>query len=71
MKTHVSLSGESFLINGIPVYSEIVGSNPLTHGLLMNARFIQGIFDDAADRLRYQRWGRQFSPEANTDNAIT
>ncbi|MBD3390468.1 MAG: hypothetical protein GF418_00475 [Chitinivibrionales bacterium] len=37
----------------------------------MNARFIQGIFDDASGRERYTRWGRnRFDPDANTDELI-
>ena len=44
--THLSISGEKFLINGALTYSEISGSKPAAYGLLMNARFIQGIFDD-------------------------
>ena len=43
-KTNISIENESFLINGKLIYSEINTSNPQAHGLLMNARFIQGIF---------------------------
>ena len=43
-KTNISIENESFLINGKLTYSEINTSNPQAHGLLMNARFIQGIF---------------------------
>ena len=70
-KTSVGVKGDSLLINGKPVYSEIAGSRPEAHGLLMNARFIQGIFDDDADRARYARFGRDtWDPEANTDGLI-
>ena len=55
--TTVSTQGEAILINGKLTYSEIEGSNPDAHGLLMNARFIQGIFDDKANPSRYARFG--------------
>lgn len=70
-RTHVSISGESFLIGGKPVYSEIAGSRSEAHGLLMNSRLIQGIFDDAADPGRFARFGREtWNPEKNTDDLI-
>lgn len=69
-KTNLSVQGEHFYINGRKVYSDIAGTRPEAHGLLMNARFIQGIFDDKADRGRYNRFGRQFDPERNTDALI-
>lgn len=70
-KTQVSIQDESFLINGKLTYSEIEGSNPNAHGLLMNARFIQGIFDDKADPERFARFGHDtFDPAANTDRLI-
>ncbi len=56
-KTVVSIEGTHFYINGKKTYSEIEGSNPLAHGLLMNARFIQGVFDDRADISRFSRFG--------------
>ena len=43
-KTTTSIENESFLINGKLTYSQINTSKPQAHGLLMNARFIQGIF---------------------------
>lgn len=69
-KTMLEIRGEDFYINGGKVYSEIEGSNPKSHGLLMNARFIQGIFDDKADRSRYNRFGRMFDPDQNTNDLI-
>ncbi|NLX69509.1 MAG: hypothetical protein GX024_01215 [Clostridiales bacterium] len=70
-KTHIQVDGERFLINGKLTYSEIEGSNPNTHGLLMNARFIQGIFDDKANPERFARFGKEvFDPEENTDALI-
>jgi hypothetical protein len=52
------------------VYVEIAGSHPNVHGLLMNARFIQGIFDDKAGRERYHCFGRRFDPDTNTNELI-
>ncbi|MCB0060904.1 MAG: hypothetical protein KDE19_02270 [Caldilineaceae bacterium] len=70
-ETTLSIQGEKFLCNGQLTYSEIAGSNPAAHGLLMNARFIQGIFDDKADPARFARWGHdRWDPEAHTDNLI-
>ncbi len=70
-KTTVTVKRDSFHINGKPTYSEIERANPRAVGLLMNARFIQGIFDDAFDRKRYARWGHNsFDPEKHTDDLI-
>lgn len=70
-KTELRIRNETFLINDKPVYSEIDGSDPQTHGLLFNARFIQGIFDDAAEPSRFARFGlTEWDAEANTDRLI-
>jgi hypothetical protein len=69
--TSVDVRGTSILVNGQSVYAEIEGSNPEAHGLLMNARFIQGIFDDRAQPERFSRFGYgEWDPEANTDRLI-
>ncbi len=68
-KTNLSISGEKFLINGKLVYEDI-GAPENMRGLLMNARFIQGVFDDRADAARFNRFGRTFDPERNTDDMI-
>ena len=68
--TALTIQGEQFMINGQLTYSELAGSKPEAHGLLMNARFIQGIFDDKADPRRYDRFGRIFDPEQHTDDLI-
>ncbi len=67
-QTHLTVSGSRFLINGLPTYQET--GNPAVYGLLMNARFIQGIFDDDSGHERYHRFGRRFDPEAHTDALI-
>ncbi len=70
-KTNVATQGEGFIINGKLTYSEISSSNEEAHGLLMNARFIQGIFDDKAEPERFARFGRAvFDAEQHTDELI-
>jgi hypothetical protein len=51
--TILTIENETFLINGQLVYADIPSVPARHHGLLMNARFIQGIFDDAADTQRF------------------
>ncbi len=69
--TRLDIRGEKFLINDALTYSDIEGSNPRAHGLLMNARFVQGIFDDAAAPARFARFGwERWDPERNTDALI-
>ena len=69
-KTKLEIKGKKFYINGKPTYSTIENSNKEAHGLLMNARFIQGIFDDKEDRSRFNRFGRKFDQNKNTDDLI-
>ena len=71
MSTTVDVQGTTILINGQPVYADLPNSNPAAHGLLMNARFIQGIFDDKAQPQRFARFGHaEWDAEANTDRLI-
>ncbi len=70
-KTHLTIEGEKFLINEKVTYSEINGTRPGAQGLLMNARFIQGIFDDAMEPERFARWGHgEWDAMANTERLI-
>ena len=70
-KTKLTIDGQLFLVNDKLVYSEIKGSSPDVHGLLMNARFVQGIFDDKAAPERFARFGwDKWDPERNTDELI-
>ncbi len=66
--THLTIQNDQFYINGKPSYSEI--PNSPCAGLLMNARFIQGVFDDKTDAARFNRFGRIFDPDRNTDDLI-
>ena len=45
-KTEVSIRGELFFINGRPTYEGRAWRGHKIEGLLMNARMVQGIFDD-------------------------
>ena len=70
--TSLDIQGEQFLINGQLTYAAVPGSSPQVRGLLMNARFIQGVFDDSADPSRFARFGHaEWDPEANTDRLIS
>jgi hypothetical protein len=66
----IEAHGEQLLIDNRLIYSEIPGAPEKLHGLLMNARFVQGIFDDRADPTRFSRFGKIWDPEQNTDNLI-
>ncbi len=44
--TQVSINGEKFVINGRPTYKGRVWNGHQIEGLLLNARLVQGIFDD-------------------------
>jgi hypothetical protein len=69
--TAIAIQDEQFLINGELTYAEIPEAGPQVHGLLMNARFIQGIFDDRANPSRFARFGcATWDPEENTDRLI-
>ncbi len=71
-KTYYEIKGDDFYINGEKTYTELKNSNPKAHGLLFNARFIQGIFDDKNQDNRgvYDRFGKTFDPEQNTQALI-
>ncbi len=71
MKTAITIDGVDFRINGTLTYAEVPGSRAEAHGLLYNARFIQGVFDDKADPKRFARFGfTAWDPDANTDRLI-
>jgi len=70
MKTYLRTEGTDFLINDRLTYEELPNCAPRYHGLLMNARFIQGVFDDTVDPLRFHRFGRCFDANTNTEALI-
>ncbi|MBP7402924.1 MAG: hypothetical protein KBA30_09940 [Clostridia bacterium] len=73
-KTVLDIRGGRFFINGRETHSDPSGTSGTeapARGRLPNARFIQGIFDDASGRGRYARFGYdRFDPEENTDRLI-
>lgn len=76
--TKVTINGEKFYINGSPTYegqtwkTSYGGEYPV-EGLLMNARLVQGIFDDLNVNTRGQ-WvypdTGEWDPDRNTDEFI-
>jgi hypothetical protein len=45
-RTHVTIQGEQFFINGRPTYEGRTWRDHKIEGLLMNSRMVQGVFDD-------------------------
>ncbi|GEM_PF-302510 len=72
-RTVVSISGDQFLINGKPTYEGRVYKGKSIEGLLMNARMVQGVFDDlnpdTVGKWAYPDTGR-WDPERNTDEFV-
>lgn len=71
--TVVGVRGEKFLINGVPTYPGRMWNGLPIEGLLMNARLVQGVFDDlnpeTADRWAYSDTGR-WDADRNTDEFV-
>lgn len=55
MKTMVSIEGDAFLLNGLPTYAGRSYQGKKIEGLLLNARLVQGVFDDLNPETR-SRW---------------
>ncbi len=77
-RTEVSIKEDRFLINGTPTYQGVTWKNPegrhiQMEGLLMNARLVQGVFDDLNPETRlkwaYKDTGK-WDPERNTNEFI-
>lgn len=77
-QTEVSIKGSHFLINGAPTYEGVIWKNPAgkeipIEGLLMNARLVQGVFDDLNPETR-EKWAYKdtgkWDPERNTNEFI-
>ena len=68
-QTEISIDGDRFLINGRPTYTGRSYKDMRIEGLLLNARMIQGIFDDLNPETR-ARWAYpdtgKWDPERNT-----
>ncbi len=76
--TEVTIKNSDFLINGTPTYEGVIwrtkaGKEIPTEGLLMNARLVQGIFDDlnpeTRDMWSYKDTGK-WDPERNTNEFV-
>lgn len=77
-QTVVSIQGEQFFINGKPTYEGVIwkpasGGEYKIEGLLLNARMVQGIFDDlnpdTRDRWAYPDTGK-WDANRNTDEFV-
>ena len=69
-QTVVSISGEEFLINGTPTYAGQFWQGHKVQGLLMNARLVQGIFDDR-DPATAGRWAYPDTGKWDADRNTT
>lgn len=71
--TEVAVSGDMFMINGKPAYKGRTWRGRSIEGLLMNARLVQGIFDDLNPETRglwaYPDTGK-WDPDRNTQEFI-
>src|SRR5262252_3727710 len=68
-RTAISISQDKFLINGKPTYNGRTFADKKIEGLLLNARMVQGIFDDqnpvTSGRWAYPDTGK-WDPDRNT-----
>jgi hypothetical protein len=68
-RTDVAIRGDAFYINGSPTYQGRAWRGHKIEGLLLNARFVQGIFDDLNPETR-ARWAYpdtgRWDPDRNT-----
>lgn len=72
-QTRVHIVGEAFYINEHPAYAGRTWQGYKIEGLLMNARLVQGLFDDLNEKTR-SMWnypdGRTWDPQRNTNEFI-
>jgi hypothetical protein len=72
-QTQVSILGDDFYINGQPTYAGRSWNGHRIEGLLLNARMVQGIFDDlnpqTASRWNYSDTGR-WDADRNTSEFV-
>ncbi len=71
-KTRYEIKGNDFYINGKKTYDEIKNGNENVKGLLFNARFIQGMFDDVNpdNKGMYDRFGKKFNAKEHTQDLV-
>ncbi|MFP3938511.1 MAG: hypothetical protein ACLFVW_09235 [Phycisphaerae bacterium] len=71
-KTVVSIDGQRWCVNGTPTYPSRYYRDMKIEGLLMNARLVQGVFDDLNDETRHN-WDYPDGPwdaDRNTDGFV-
>ncbi len=71
-QTTVHIEGDRFLVNGEPTYPGRTWRGHRIEGLLMNARLVQGIFDDLNPETRH-RWDYPdgpWDPDRNTEGFV-
>ncbi len=72
-KTTVSIVGDAFYINGVPTYKGRIWHGHKVEGLLLNARMVQGIYDDlnpaTVARWIYPDTGK-WNPDRNTQEFV-
>jgi hypothetical protein len=72
--TEISIRGEDFYINGKPTYAGRGWNGCRIEGLLLNARLVQGIFDDSNPQT-VSRWNypdtHKWDPDRNTNEFIS
>jgi hypothetical protein len=71
-KTHVSIQGEKFLINGEPTFKGRTWEGQSVEGLLPNARLVQGVFDDLNPEtaVRWDYPDGEWDPNRNTNEFV-
>jgi hypothetical protein len=72
-RTDVTIRGDAFYINGKPTYAGRTFNGKRVEGLLMNARVVQGIFDDLNPETA-SRWvypdTKRWDPDRNTSEFV-
>ena len=72
-QTRIEIHGIDFWINGAPTYAERMWAGQRIEGLLLNARMVQGTFDDLNPETRgrwaYPDTGR-WDPERNVQEFV-
>lgn len=72
-RTEVSIMGNAFYIDGAVTYRGRYWNGNKVEGLLMNARFVQGVFDDSNPETRklfYYPDTGEWDPDRNTDEFV-
>jgi hypothetical protein len=68
--TQVSIQGDDFYINGQPTYAARTWNGHRIEGLLLNARLVQGIFDDSNPQT-VSRWNYRDTGKWDADRNTT